>query len=261
MMKLLSRKEIYSLLIIFLMVFTSTAFSRDFYQIKIYTIKDQQQESRVENYLEKAYLPALHRAGINDVGVFKPIESDDAAGKKIFVLIPLKKLNQLESLEEKLAKDKKYLESEAVYINTTWDNPPYERMESIILKAFKDFPEYHVPDHSTAPSEQIYELRSYEGPTEERYRKKVEMFNKGGEAALFEKLGFQPVFFGEVISGGAMPNLMYMTTFSDMESNKKHWDTFRNHPEWKEMSGLEEYKHTVSHIDKYLLHPTAYSDI
>jgi hypothetical protein len=122
-------------------------------------------------------------------------------------------------------------------------------------------PEFGVPNHSTPPSERIYELRSYEGPTEQYYRKKVEMFNEGGEIDLFKRLDFQAVFYGEVISGNTMSNLMYMTTFSDMKSHDEHWNTFRNHPEWKTMSALEKYKNTVSHSVIQLLNPTEYSDI
>jgi hypothetical protein len=122
-------------------------------------------------------------------------------------------------------------------------------------------PEFAVPDYKTPVSEQIYELRSYEGPTEKIYRKKVEMFNEAGEVALFKKLEFNAVFYGEVISGSAMPNLMYMTTFKNMKSHDEHWDTFRSHPIWGKLKNMEEYKHTVSHIDKYLMHPTEYSGI
>ena len=58
-----------------------------------------------------------------------------------------------------------------------------------------------------------------------------------------------------------MPNLVYMTTFENLESRNAHWDAFRNDPDWEEMSSLEKYQNTVSHADIYLLHPTAYSDI
>ena len=238
-----------------------TTSAQDYYQIKVYNITSSDQEMRVDDYLENAYLPALHKAGVRNVGVFKPIESHEAAGKKVFVFIPIKNLDQLNKIDGAILKDKNYLANGKEFINAAWDNPPYQRMESIVLKAFSEMPKYAVPDHSTPPSEQIYELRSYEGPTEAKYRKKVEMFNKGGEVALFQKLEFQPVFFAEVISGSAMPNLMYMTTFSDMKSHDEHWDAFRNHPDWKKMKGMEEYKHTVSHSDKWLMHPTDYSDI
>ena len=87
------------------------------------------------------------------------------------------------------------------------------------------------------------------------------MFNEGGEVALFKKLEFNALFYGEVISGSQMPNLMYMITFSDLESQAEHWNAFRTAPEWTELKKVEKYKHTVSNITKYLLHPTDYSDI
>ncbi len=251
------------MLAIFSFVFTvnSTLYARDYYQIKVYTIADKAQENSVEKFLKEAYLPALHRAGIKKVGVFKPIADDKAAGTKIFVFIPLKDLNHIEKIEAKLEKDNKYQKAGADYIDASWETPPYERIESILIKAFDKMPEFSVPNHTTPASEQIYELRSYEGPTEKMCQKKVEMFNKGGEVAIFNGLDFQEVFYGVVISGSAMPNLMYMTTFKDMKSHDEHWDAFRNHPDWLKLKEVEKYKHTVSGSTKYLMHPTDYSDI
>jgi hypothetical protein len=53
---------------------------------------------------------------------------------------------------------------------------------------------------------------------------------------------------------------MYMTTFSDMKSHDEHWKAFSSDPEWKKLSGLEEYKNTVSLHLIHLLHPVSYSD-
>src|ERR1700704_1709238 len=60
----------------------------EFYQIKIYHLKNSEQLQMVDQYLQNAYLPALHRAGIKKVGVFKPIANDTAVAKFIYVLIP-----------------------------------------------------------------------------------------------------------------------------------------------------------------------------
>ena len=256
-----SNKAFFSFIFIFAVFASLGSAARDYYQIKIYTIKDKTQESTVDTYLKDAYIPALHRAGIKTVGVFKPIESNEDFGKKIFVLIPLKNLEDIEKLESITQKDKKYIEAGAAYINATHDKAPFERIESVLLKAFEKHPDFFIPKYDSPKSDQIFELRSYQGPTEKMWRKKVEMFNEGGECALFDKLGFNAVFYGEVISGADMPNLMYMTSFENTKSNQEHWNAFRNHPDWKELSGKEEYKNTVSHIDKWLCHPTDYSDI
>ncbi len=233
----------------------------DFYQIKIYHLNDKAQEAVMDKFLKEAFIPAVHRAGITKIGVFKPVEGDTIAGNVIIVFIPFKSLKQFEDLPLVLAKDSEYNASGKDYIDAPYNNPPYGRIESIILKAFVEMPQYAVPSYNSKPAERIYELRSYEGATEKIFQRKVEMFNKGGEVKLFQKLGFNAVFYAEVISGSTMPNLMYMTTFSDMKSHDEHWNAFRNAPEWKELSGREEYRNTVSRAVIYLLHPTDYSDI
>ncbi len=247
----------------FFLVFmiSSTLSARDYYQIKVYTIKNADQEKSIDNYLKTAYIPAMHRAGIATVGVFKPKADDPAVGTKVFVLIPLKEMSQIEKIETSLSKDKEYQSSAAGYINAAFDNPPYERIESILLKAFAKQPDLFVPKFTTPKSEQIFELRSYHSATEKIYRKKVEMFNEGGETGIFKSIGANAVFYGEVISGSQMPNLMYMTSYENMQSNEDHWKLFRDHPDWKKLSGMEEYKNTVSHIDKWMCNPTDYSDI
>lgn len=234
---------------------------RDFYQIKIYTIENEQQGLRMDKFLKDAYLPALNRAGIEKVGVLKPISGEEMAGKLIYVLIPFKSIDQFEKLEYVLHQDKRFQKAGGDYINAAHDDTPYKRIESIILRSFKSFPEHGVPEHSTPASDRVYELRSYQGATEKFYEKKVEMFNEGQEVQLFIDLDFQPMFFGEVISGKNMPNLMYMITFKNGESQKKHWDTFVNSDEWKKLKGDPQYANTVSHIDKVNLYPTEYSGL
>jgi len=236
-------------------------YGRDIYQIKIYSIENEQQEQRIDKFLEDAYLPALHRAGISKVGVFKPVEEDANAGKLIYVLIPFKSISQFEKLGSILNEDKKLLEDGRDYIDAAHDNAPYMRIESILIRSMKSMPEYGVPTHTTAPSERIYELRSYQGATEKLYEKKVEMFTDGGESKLFMDLEFQPIFFGEVISGSIMPNLMYLTTFENKASQEEHWNAFRISETWASLKADEQYKNTVSKSEKFYLHPTDYSDL
>jgi hypothetical protein len=159
-----------------------------------------------------------------------------------------------------LAKDVVYQTAGTDFLNAPFDNVPFQRKESILLKAFPEAPAFFIPKHKTKPSDRIYELRSYEGPAENLFRQKVKMFNEGGEIKLFKALDFNAVFYAEVISGSTMPNLMYLTTFADMAAHDAHWDAFRNHPEWKKLSALSEYQHTVSNSVKMLLYPTDYSD-
>jgi hypothetical protein len=255
-----SNRIFLSVFLLLAVVFTSTAASRDYYQIQVFRLTGKTQEEKVDQFLKSAYLPALHKAGIEKVGVFKPIETDTASGKRIYVWIPFKSLNHFAEIQDKLATDQQYLNAGMDFLGAPFDQVPFLRKESILLKAFPDAPNYFIPDYSTPRSERIYELRSYQAPTENLFRQKVKMFNEGGEIKLFKKLEFNVVFNAEVISGSTMPNLMYLSTFADMPSHDAHWKTFGGHPEWKEMSGLEEYKNTVSKAVILLLHPADYSD-
>ncbi|MGV3505504.1 MAG: NIPSNAP family protein [Adhaeribacter sp.] len=234
---------------------------QEYYEIKVYYLKDKAQEERVHAYLKNAYLPALNRAGVKKVGVFVPVPTDTAAGKRIYVFTPLTTLNQIQELPAKLEKDKQYATAGADYINAVYNNPPYRRMETILLQAFSHMPVFKAPSHKTPPSERVYELRSYEGHTEKIYKNKVKMFNEGGEIKIFDKLGFNAVFYGEVLAGSRMPNLMYMTSFENKASRDAHWKAFGADPDWKVLSGKQEYKNNVSKNTQYFLHPTDYSQI
>ena len=235
--------------------------SQSFFEIKIYHFETEEQENLIDDYLKQAYLPALNRTGIKTVGVFKPIGNDTLADKRIYVLIPFKSVNHFVQLPDKLLKDQRFKTEGKTYLQAAYSKPPYKRIESILTKAFSDMPLLHVPQLKNSPDKRVYELRSYEAYSEEIFKNKVEMFNEGGEVILFNRLGFNAVFYASVISGSKMPNLMYMTTFEDMASRDEHWKAFSNDPEWKRLSAMEKYQKNVSKIDILFLRPTDYSGI
>ena len=239
---------------------TSTAQKREYYQIKTYNFTSEGQLTVTENFLKDAYLPALKKIGIKAVGVFKPKTFAADSIKKIVVVIPFASSKQFLQLEEKLAKDQYYLEVGAPYLNATYNQAPYVRIESVLLQAFTDHPFLTLPELDSPRANRVYELRSYESATEAIYRRKVDMFNAGGEIKLFKRLQFNAVFYGEVLSGGKMPNLMYLTTFANQESRDAHWKSFVDSPEWKALIAMDKYKNTISHIDILFLYPTDYSD-
>ena len=251
----------------FLLMFVFLSFSctqpsrQMYYEIRVYSISGSEQESAVDAFLKDAYIPALHRAGITEVGVFKPVEADTLDfGRLVYVFVPFRTIAQFTSLPDILAKDELYKDAGKAFIDAPYDNPPYGRLQCILLKAFEYMPEFAVPNYTNPASERIYELRSYESATEAKAAKKIEMFNQGGEMALFTKLQFNAVFYAQAIAGNEMPNLMYMTTFQDMKSHDEHWNAFRDAPEWKQISGMDEYKNTVSKAHVHLCHPADYSD-
>lgn len=235
--------------------------SAEYYELRIYHLAAGNDGSVLENYLKNALIPALHRMGTRTVGVFKPVETDTVNASRIYVLIPHPTLEDVEQMNDRLAKDQQYQVDGKDFINAPYNAPPYLRMETILLHSFPLMEQLSVPKLTSPKTERIYELRSYESPTERLNLNKVRMFNAGGEIALFSKLNCNAVFYSEVISGSHMPNLMYMTSYENREDRDAHWKAFGDAPEWKALQSMEEYKNNVSKADVFLLHGVDYSDI
>jgi len=233
---------------------------RSIYQLTVYHFSTKDQEKVLDNYLENAWIPALHRLGIKNVGVFKALANDTSSLKSLYVFLPLLTLNAMIQIPQQLSQDQLYLAAGSDYLNASHDSPPYTRLENIILRAFPLSPQMELPKLQADKKERVYELRSYESPTEKIFKNKVQMFNAGDEIGLFKRLGFNAVFYSEVVAGGKMPNLMYMTSFESMADREAHWKSFGEDPYWKKLSALPEYQNNVSHIDINFLRPTSYSD-
>lgn len=248
-------------ILLLILSFSAYAQKSEFYSLTVYKLREKSKEQVIDQFLEKAYLPALHRLGKNKIGVFKPVASDTAAfGKLIYVFIPFNSLNDFQKINASLENDPKLKEDGAAYWNANHNDAPYARMEKILLRAFPKMTKMGTPSLTGPRKDRIYELRSYEGPTERLYKSKVKMFNDGDEVGLFKRLNFNAIFYAEVLSGSRMPNLMYMTTFENMTARDEHWKAFFNDPQWKNLLTLEEYKNTVSKADILLLYPADYSD-
>ena len=250
--------------VIFLGLFFSVSYGKAlksepnyYYELKIYHFKTDLQEKSLDKFLEQAYLPALHKAGIKIAGVFKS-KVIDTADKLIYVLIPLQKIDQFFSLDRILEKDIIYQSNGKDYLQAAYNSSFYNRIEIILLNAFDGMPEPMVPKLMGRKADRIYELRSYESPTENLGVNKIGMFNSA-EISMFEKLDFNAVFYGKVIIGSHMPNLMYLTTFNNKEDRDKHWEAFGT--EYKKISGLPQYQNNVNKYIIAFLYPTAYSDI
>lgn len=234
--------------------------SRDFYVLQIYTLANELQEVLTDTYLQHGLLPALKRQQISSVGVFKWKEEVQDSILQRFVLYPISQPNTLDLIKESLEKDEELQKNHSLFLNAAHDAPPYDRIETLLLKAFKEMPALQASRVEGDRSDRVYELRSYESPTEALFINKVHMFNEGGEVALFQRLGFNAVFYGEVLAGPRMPNLMYMTTFKDMETRDLMWKAFVASPEWQGLINDPFYDNNVSKADILLLYPTDYSD-
>ena len=229
------------------------------FQFRVYHLKDEKQVSMTDSFLQNALLPALHRFGIKNVGVFKPLANDTAVDKLIYVLIPFTSLDEWMKITERLHLDAVFKKEGESFLHADAKIPAFQRMESILLKAFDGQPGMVLPKQKDP--NRVFELRSYESPTSHLADKKRAMFNHD-ELKIFSRLKFNPVFYAEVISGSHMPNLMYMPIFKSVEDRNTQWKTFGSDAKWKEISAdpVNENKVSVSHIDSTLMHSTSYSD-
>lgn len=232
--------------------------NREYMALRVYHASSASQLAAIEQYLQNALLPAIEKKGFKKNGVFTAVDNDTAADKRLYVLFPLASLAQLEQLtmlsEKSLADSVKA----GTYTHAAYNAPSFTRMETILLHAFSGMPQVKASGAGGLPADRIYELRSYESATEALHLNKVKMFNEG-EVTLFERLGFNAVFYGQVIAGCRMPNLMYMTSFESKAARDEHWKAFGADAEWKKMSGLPQYQHNVSKIDIVFLKPVSFS--
>ncbi|HZG26512.1 MAG TPA: NIPSNAP family protein [Chitinophagaceae bacterium] len=230
---------------------------QEFYELRVYTLKTEAQGRMVEDYFEKAAIPALNRLGSKNIGVFRDMKPEGQP--RVFVLIPFRSVDDFIKSGDKLLKDATYQSSASVYLDAPAAEPAYDRIESSFLKAFRHLPKVEPPEKK----QRIFELRRYEAATENALRKKIEMFNDAGEIDIFRRTGLTPVFFGETLVGPMRPNLTYLLTYDDMDERDRNWKVFGSDPEWKIISAKPEYANAkiVSRITSTFLVPAAFSQI
>lgn len=230
---------------------------REFYELRVYHLKDTTQQQLVQDYFQQAAIPALNKLGSKPVGVFTELKPEGQT--KLYAIIPYKSLDDFMKVEEKLANDTTYQSAGAAYLNAPATAPAYERIESSLLHSFAHFPQIVVPEQKS----RIFELRRYESPSEAAGKKKIEMFNTVGEIDIFKRVGLTPVFFGETLIGPLRPNLTYMITFDDMAEHDRNWKQFGSDPEWQRIKTIPEYTDAkiISHITSTFIAPTAFSQI
>jgi hypothetical protein len=233
--------------------------TREFYELRIYEMQTGNRKTVLNDYLSKAAIPAWNRLGIKPVGVFNVVSGANALA--LYVLIPFQDMPAFLSAPAKLAADADYQKAAAEYLRATIDNPAYVRYESSLLWAFKGVPRLRVPAETAANKPRIFELRVYESHSETAAMKKIEMFDEGGEIALFDRIGLRPVFFGQTLIGRRQPNLVYMTVHQDMAARERVWEQFSNSEDWKKLRATPAFVDTVSATTISFLRPAAYSQI
>lgn len=230
------------------------AATKEMYEWREYDMRFGSDQSQLENYFKSALIPAYNKYGVKTVGVFKELSKSEPA--KIYLLLPFASFNDYMTTTAKVKADNDYITNSQPYNSIPADKAVYNRFSSSFMIAFDGMPKLIVPETGT----RIFELRTYEGYSEDAVRRKIKMFNEG-EFPIFYRTKLTPVFFGEVISGKNLPCLTYMITFKNMEERDKNWAAFGADPDWKKLSADPQYANSVSNIIKIFLEPAAYSQV
>jgi hypothetical protein len=234
--------------------------AREYYELRQYKLQNGPQTKLTHQYLEQALIPALNRLGLTNIGAFDLYLGSETP--MVYLLIPSSSLDVLVTSELKLAQDEEYQKAGTAFLKAPAKEPAYNRIESQLLVAFEGHPKLTVPPVTAQHGARVFQLRTYESPTNADHRNKVEMFHHG-EFEYFEKAGFWQVFYGDALIGPRMPHLTYMLSFPDLADLKAKWNAFQNDPGWKKLSSDPTYSYepTVSNIDSLILNPTGYSQI
>ena len=231
----------------------------DFLELIKYRLLTGAKKNSVRDFYKDAAIPALNRLGISPVGIFTV--KYGANDPSLYALLPHKNLESFLTLTDRLLADAEFMKAGDEFLNAPFSDPAFARMEKILLKCFSHQPSVNTPSGLLNNPSRIYEMRTYESHNIPAARKKIEMFNEGGEIEIFRKTGLFSVFFGETLAGPLMPNLTYMLVFNDMTERDKKWADFGNDPGWKKLSADPQYKDTVSNITDVILAPDACSQV
>ncbi len=244
-------------------------------EVRTYTLVDDAAEAKLDAYLAHALLPALERQKLGPIGVFdqapnhdKEASKDDvnseddrqAEAVQVLLVIPGPSVEAVTSATAKLSSDDAYQKAAAEYLSTPAAQPLVQRIRSELLMSFNCWPTVTVSAQKRNGEPRVFELRTYESPTENLGELKVEMFN-AGEVPIFLDCNIIPVFMGQALIGDRMPNLTYMTVYDDEEHLQTAWKKFFEHDDWKALKGVDKYQGTVSKVHKSNWLPKPYSQL
>jgi len=229
---------------------------REYYQLRRYQLQSGPQTHLTESYFADALIPALTRLGMGPVGAFRLEYGPETP--VLYLLIPSASVETLATVDFQLAEDTAFLKAAEPFWNAPAKATSFGRVDSSLLAAFTGWPRLTAPPKG----QKVYQLRTYESPSDADHIRKVEMFNNG-EFQIFVNAGFKPVFFGDTLIGPRLPQLTYMLSAPDMNQLNVYWDVFRNDPAWKKLSSAPRYAYEdiVSNITNLILSPLSCSQI
>ena len=227
------------------------------FELRYFRLRNGSQVQRTSDFLSRRFVPAAQRAGIGPMGFFNALVSEQSPF--VLALLSYPSMEAMLAAMDKMSADKEFQNGFDEY--NSMSELSYIRMENSLLRAFDRWPAITAPKPPEKGAH-IFELRTYESNNVKAGKRKIKMFNDT-EAAIFQRLGMAPVFFGETIVGRNLPNLTYMLTFDDLAARERLWGAFGRDPEWQKLRSQPELADAliVSNISNAILRPMPFSGI
>lgn len=234
------------------------AAERTVYELRTYELRSDIAPARGHAFLERDYVPALRRAGVVGVAAFTP--DVGLATQSVLLLVAHAGIAAAAAAADRLAADAALRAA-----SDAWERGPglpYVRYDVALYRAFAGHPRLEVPPAALGRPPRLFELRTYEAPSDLGLRNKVAMFDTE-EITIFRDVGMTPVFFGEAIAGTRLPHLTYMLAFDDLAARSAAWARFGASPAWQRIRTRPGWTdpEAVSSIRAVFLRPTNYSDV
>ncbi|MEZ5328355.1 MAG: NIPSNAP family protein [Verrucomicrobiales bacterium] len=234
--------------------------SKQLFELRIYNLKSKEKAEIFDRTVKDAYLPALKRAGVGPVGVFRKKDAGEGDPEIRYMVIPYDSADGILKLKKMLESDAEFASAAADYLSAGKGGEIVDRIESTLLLGFDGMPKLKLPSAAGDTPNRYFELRKYESLSEMKGILKVQMFNKA-ELAIFAKVGLDGVFFGQALVGADLPQLTYMLVYDDEAAKEAAWKGFLEHPDWLVLKEDQTYKDTVSKIVSTFLLAMDYSQV
>src|SRR5204862_3203547 len=121
---------------------------------RVYTFKEDAQRKLVDEYLDKAFIPAMNRLGGNPVGAF----AEAKPNSPLHVLIAYGSMDGYMKAAAALLSDTEHLKAGASMFEP--GNKPYEKMDSSLMQAFEGSPKLVVPPQGKEKKAHILQSRT-----------------------------------------------------------------------------------------------------
>ena len=211
--------------------------ARRVFVLENYYLKNGSQMNRLHEYIGKAALPALNRAGAGPRMVLEGLVASHMP--QVVTLLGFASVEELWGVRAKLLGDEVLRSGLEAWENNA--EQPYEHFTTTLLEATDYCPE--IPAAlEPRPAPRVFEIRTYHSPT---WRQLVALHERfaGPEIRIFHRVGVRPILYSSTLFGSQMPNLTYVIPFDDLAARERAWAAFGADPEWKKVRAESIEKH------------------